>query len=279
MALLRPFRASLGAIGRNPALLLVTGLIALVQLPQLAASAFSPLVSAVVSLAFTGVYIVALPYVQGGLVGMADEALDGRTGLGTFHQSGKRHYVAMLVAYLLVLAVNLLIGGGLFVVGVVAGVLIFGLHASTATIAVLGLVGAVLALAYVLTFAFVQFYGPAIVLEDRGGVDGLKRSIGLVRANLLSVFVYTLVVGVGGGLFGLAGGVAALLLSPQPTPGLPLPEPSLPLAVGAGVVLVVVTTVFTAVFVAFSVAFYRDLSGREGPVRAEDDGNDATPSV
>ncbi|QLG27088.1 hypothetical protein HUG10_05805 [Halorarum halophilum] len=278
MALLHAFRASLGAIGRNPAILLVTGLIALVQLPQLVAQTFSPVVGAVVSIVFSLVYVVAIPYVQGGLIGMADEALDGRTSLGTFHRAGTEHYVSVLVAYLLVLAVNLVVGGGLFFVGFIALVFALGANLSTAAMIGIGVVAVALLVVYVVAFAFVQFYGQAIVLEDLGGVDGLKRSIGTVRANLLPVFLYTVVVGVIGGVFGLIAGASSLLTSPQSTPGLPLPDPSLPLVVGASVVMIVSTTLFTALFLTFSVAFYRDLRAGETAGSAGRDGA-ASPSL
>lgn len=279
MALLRPFSASLGAIRRNPVILLVTGLIALVQLPQLVAGTLSPVVGAIVSIALSLAYVVAIPYVQGGLIGMADEALDGRTSLGTFHRSGTEHYVSVLVAYLLVLAVNLVVGGGLFFVGFIALVFTLGATPSTVAPVAIGVVVVSLLLVYVVAFAFVQFYGQAIVLEDLGGVDGLKRSIGTVRANLIPVFLYTVVVGVLGGAFGLVAGATSLLTSPQPMPVLPLPDPSLPLVVGAAVAMIVSTTLFTAFFLTFSVAFYRDMRARETAGSAGRDDGAASPSL
>ena len=279
MALLRPFRESLSAVGRNPVILLVTGLIALAQLPQLVAGTLGPVVSAIVSVVLSLLYVVAIPYVQGGLIGMADEALDDRTSLGTFHRSGVEHYVSVLVAYLLVLAVNLVVGGGLFFVGVLALVFVVGANLTTVSVVVIGVAAAALFLVYIVAFAFVQFYGQAIVLEDLGGVDGLKRSIGTVRSNLLPVFLYTVVVGVLGGGFGLVAGAISLLTAPQPIPGLPLPDPSLSLVVGASVAMIVLTTLFSAVFLTFSVAFYRDLRVSESAGRAGRDDGAATPSL
>lgn len=274
MALLRLFRESLGAVGRNPVILLVTGLIALFQLPQLVAQALGTLVAAVVSVVFSLAYIVAIPYVSGGLIGMADDALDGRTSLSRFHESGKRHYVAVFVAYLLLLVVNLIIGGGLFFVGFIVFVFVLAANLNTVAIVTIGLVAAVLALVYLIVFAFVQFYGQAIVIEDLGGIDGLKRSVSTVRANLLPVFIYTLVVGVAGGLFGLVAAAVSLVASPQPIPGLPLPEVSLPLIVIGTLAVVALTTVFMAVFLVFSVAFYRDL--RVGETVSSDRRDDGT---
>ncbi|WP_313695118.1 hypothetical protein [Halorarum halobium] len=279
MALLRPFRESLGAIARNPVILAMTGLLALVQVPQFAAQTLGPLVSAVVSIGFSLLYIVAIPYIQGGLFGMADEALDGRTSLGRFHSAGKDHYVSLLVAYLLVFALSLVIGGGLFLVGFVGLFAVVGANLSTAATVAIGLVVALLLLVYVVAFAFVQFYGQAIVLEDLGGIDGLRRSVGTVRSNLLSVFLYTVVVMVFSGGFGLVAGGASLVFSPQPTPGLPIPKASLPIMAAGALLLIVLTALFSAIFLVFSVAFYRDLRGGTVAANAGRDGDAGIPSL
>ena len=107
---------------------------------------------------------------------------------------------------------------------------------------------------------FVQFYAHAIVLSDADLIAGFKRSIKLVRRNLLSVFGYTLILLTGSVLFGGLGGVASVLLSPQPTGSpLPLPDPSLPLVVGAAIVYIVTIAIVGAFYATYSVAFYRSV--------------------
>ncbi|WP_435125972.1 hypothetical protein [Halobaculum sp. D14] len=285
MALRSSLRAAVGALGRNPVIFAVTGLLALVQLPQLLAQWAGPLASVAVSLLFTVVYVVAVPYVQGGLIGMADEALDGPTSLSTFHGAGVSHYVDILVAYLLVFAGNLVVGGALFVLGMVALLAGLGGGAGTTVLVVVAVAGGVFGLAYLVVLAFIQFYGQAIVVDDVGGVDGLKRSVATVRANLWQVALYTVFVGVLGGVFGVVGGAASLLLSPDLPNGLPLPEATPAVAVVGAAAYVVLTTLFSALFLTFSVAFYRSIRGddadRGGPngADADVDADSANPAV
>ena len=273
MALLRPFRSSLDAVGRNPAIVVVAGLLTLAQLPQFAARALGPTASTAVSTAFSLLYLVGIPYVNGGLFGMADEALDGRTRLATFHASGTAHYVPMFVATLLVVAANFVVFGGLLLVVGLGFVFALAADPGTAALVAVGAVVAIL-LAYVAVYALVQFYGQAIVLEDLGGVDGLRRSISTVRSDLRAVAAYTLAVGLVVTPLALVVGAASLLVTPQPIPGLSLPEVPPPVAVVGGGVLFVASTLVTAVFVTFSVAFYRDL--RAGDATGSDEAGGTT---
>jgi hypothetical protein len=122
-------------------------------------------------------------------------------------------------------------------------------------------IGVLFVLVYLLVMFFTQFYAHAIVLTDTDLVAGFKRSIGLVRHNLLTVLGSSLILLTGSILFGSIAGVASLLLSPQPT-GLPLPDPSLPLLVVAALVYVVIIAVLGAFYATYSVAFYRSIEDR-----------------
>jgi len=262
MAALKSLRPAVGALVRNPILAALVGLFSLVQLPQLALQATQPLLAALVSLVLTGVMILVMPFFQGGLIGMADEALDGTTSLETLVTEGRAHYVTLLVAYLVVLAVNFTLGIVAFFAAIFGGAGLFALDAESSLVGfgALAVVGLLFVLAYFLVAFFVQFYAHAIVLNDAGIVAGFKQSVRLVRRNLLSVVGYTVILLVGSVLFGGVGGVASVLLSPQPT-ALPIPEVSIPVLVGAVIVYVVAIAVFGAFYATYSVAFYRAIEG------------------
>jgi len=152
------------------------------------------------------VFLVVMPFFHGGLIAMADEALDGRTALQTFVDDGKANYVSLLVAYLALMAVNFALGMVAFFVALFGGIFVLGggglESASLAVLAAIGIVVAIVVLLYLLVLFFLQFYGQAIVLEDMGAVDGLKHSASVVRHHLVSTLGYSVLVGILGGVFG-----------------------------------------------------------------------------
>ncbi|SEH61809.1 hypothetical protein SAMN05192561_11344 [Halopenitus malekzadehii] len=266
MAALRSLRPAVGALTRNPILIVLVGLYGLVQLPQFALQQSQPLVAAAVSLGLTGLLILFVPFFQGGIISMADEALAGRTGLDAFIAAGKANYVSLLVAYLAVFAINLVFGFVAFVAGFVlvlfggAGIASGSPELGLATLAIVAIVGLLFVLVYLIVNFAIQFYAHAIVLDDADIIAGFKRSVGLVRRNLLGVLGYTAVLIAGSLVIGGVSSVASLLLSPGPS-ALPLPEASLPLLVVAAVVYVGTIAVGGAFYAAYSVAFYRSISG------------------
>jgi hypothetical protein len=210
-----------------------------------------------------------MPFFQGGLIGMADEALDGRTTLQTFIDDGKSYYVSILVAYLALMAINFVLGMIAFFVAIFGGVFVFqsgGLQsANIAVIAVIGIVAVVILLLYFLLLFFVQFYGQTIVLEDMGIVDGYKRSISVVRHHLVSTLGYSLIGIVIGGLAGIIFGAASIIMSPQSTTMFSLPDPSPLLVVGMGFIVVAGGTLSGGFFAVYSVSFYRAVTHLEQP--------------
>lgn len=101
----------------NPVLVIVAAAFALLQMPQLLVQQpEAPLLAAGVSLLMSGLLLVVLPFYQGGILGMADEARNADTSLSTFLAVGKTNYVSLLLAYLLLIA--LIIGLGIVAVGV-----------------------------------------------------------------------------------------------------------------------------------------------------------------
>jgi hypothetical protein len=281
MAALHALRPAVGGIARNPILLLVTALYGLAQVPNLLVSSTQPIVSAVVSLVTFGVLVLALPFFQGGLLGMASEAIAGKTDLGTLVAAGKANYVSLLLAYFVLLAINVVFGFIAFMgalIAVLGGAAtaapgdVSGLGVDPTLLAIVAIVVGGLVLAYLLVTVAVQFYAHAIVLDDAELVDGFRRSVGLVRSNLASVVGYTLVLFGGSAVLGILAAVASVILSAQSTGAAATPidawvplDPTLPLLVVAGVGYLLVTSAFGAFYATYSVAFYRELTRDAAP--------------
>jgi hypothetical protein len=278
MAVLEALQTAVGAVRRNPALFVVAAAFSLLQLPGLVAQSLSPFVGGLVSLGFSGITIFVTPFFFGGVIGMANEAIDGRTSIGTFIGEGKANYVPVLVVYLCLFAVNLVLGFVIVFAVIVGGLLFFqsGGQLHTGPLVALGAIGLLALLGYLVVAFAVQFFGHAIVVDDRRAVEGVKRSAWCVRHNLVAVVGYTLVTAAAGAAFGLFGALFSLLTSPRLSgPGrgtgvdgatatplansLPVDIPAVGLAgtVGLVVLLVVCSGLFGGFFAAFSTAFYR----------------------
>lgn len=264
MAVLNALRRTPSALLRNPSLFVPIVIVMLFQVPQLILQSVNPLLSGLISLGSSLLFIVIMPFFQGGLIGMADEALDGHTSLQTFVADGKSNYVSILVAYLALMAINFVLGMIGFFVAIAGGVLFLesgGVESANITVlAIVGVVVAIVVLLYLLVIFFAQFYGQAIVLDDLGAVDGFKRSFSAVRHHLVSTLGYTVLGGIVGGLVGLIFGAASTLMSPQSAPMFHLPEPSLPIVVAVGCIVLVGGTLFGGFFTVFSVSFYRTIT-------------------
>lgn len=265
MVALRSLRPAVSSLARNPLLFLVTVAFALIQIPQLAAQAISPLISAVLSLVMTGVLLLVLPFYQGGLLALADSSRDGPTswdaGWETFVEAGKANYIPLLLAYLVTLAIltvfGILLVGTLLVSG--AG-LLAGLDSSAVLLPAAGLGVALVGIAYLLTMFFIQFYGHAIVLEDTDVIESFTRSVSLVRSNLLSVAGYTAIAVVGGGVLGGVAGGVSLLFAPEMPFADVLPAITPAVLVVAGLIYVAATALLGAFYATYSVCVYRALT-------------------
>ena len=240
------------------------------QTPQLFLETLDPVVSLVGSLLAMVLLIFVTPVFYAGTIGMANDAAVGtKTSFGRFWRHAKEFYISVLIAYLFIMAVTFGFGFAVsigilvaFVVGVSGG----GLPLMLGVAGVVGL----LVLAFLIVLFAVHFYAHAIVIEGAGPVDGLSRSVNVVRHNLKPVVGYGLVSLMLGGLFG---GVFALVITfafpSAPAPGEPAPMPDLvPALVGSGA-SIVGTTLFITFFLVFSVVFYRTLvEVGEEPIQA-----------
>ncbi|EMA63624.1 hypothetical protein C470_02595 [Halorubrum distributum JCM 13561] len=277
MPALRSIRPAVGSVARNPVLIAVSALFALAQLPDLIVGpTANPELSAAVSALTFGALILVAPLFQGGLLAMADEALDGTTRLATLVAGGKEHYLPLLVAYLALLGVSLAFGFLAFfgaLLGIAgsaasepAGFLVVPAEDVT-LLAVLAIIVVGLCAAYLLVTFFLQFYAHAIVVDGAELVAGFRRSVRVVRSNLGAAFLYTVLLAAGGAAFGLL--VAAASLSLAPPPGIetvpawvPTVEVGTLGAVGVGIGVIAGTGVLGALWVTYSVAFYRACSDR-----------------
>ena len=263
MAVLKALRQTPSALQRNPILFVPVLVVLLFQIPQLVLQAVNPLVASIVSMVLSLVLIFVMPFFQAGIVGMADEALDGRTTLDSFLREGKSNYVSVLAASLVLVAVNFVLGVVAFFVAIFGGFAILGDTGGgigTVGLVIIGLIGALVVLAYLLVVFFVQFYSQAIVVDDLGAVDGLKHSISVARHHLVSTLGYSVLVGILGGVAGGVFGIASLLSSPQSTSALALPEVSLAGVVGVTLLVIAFGTLFGGFFGVYSVAFYRTIN-------------------
>lgn len=279
MTALHSIRPAVSGVVRNPILVLVTALFGVSQLPNLLVQSTSPVLASAISLVTFGALVLVLPFFQGGLLGMADEAIGGDARLGTLVAAGKTNYVSLLLGYFVLLAVNAVFGFLAFMgaIVVVVGGTMAGMGGNGAgdvgapavgfdptLLAVVGVVAVGLLLAYLLVTFFVQFYAHAVVLDGTELVDGFRRSAGVVRSNLLSAFAYTALVAIGGVVVGVVAGGGSLVFGPQQPAGSPFaevvsvePTPAVVAAVAVGYVLV--TGVAGAFYATYSVAFYRSI--------------------
>lgn len=263
MAVLSALRRTPGALLRNPILFVPVAVLMLFQMPQLAIQAVDPLLASAVSVAISLLFIVVMPFFQGGIVGMADEALQTPTSLETFVEEGKSNYVAVLIGYVFLVAANVVVGIVAFLGALLVGIAVFAGGAggpSLVILAIAGIVGLLLLLAYLLFVFFVQFYAPAIVIDDMSAVEGIKHSASVVRANLVSTLGYTLIVGLLGGAIGLVFGLASMLFSPG-SPAIDVgPDLSLVGVVVIALVIAVIGSLFGGFFGVYQVAFYREVT-------------------
>lgn len=262
VALQTALRRTPSALVRNPVVFVPVIALSALQVPQLLLQSSAPLVAAGASVLGSLLSVVLAPFLQAGIVGMADEALDGRTSLSTFVAAGREHYVSVFVVYLLLIGVNIALGVLVFL-GVLAGAIGFagssGGTPDTAVLAVLALVGGAVLLAYLLFVFAIQFYGQAIVLDGFDAIASVRHSAGLVRRNLASVFGYSLLVSVFGGGSGVVAGLAsATATTPSAADPFAVGLPSLGPVATAAVVLVA-SALFGGVFGVFSVSFYREI--------------------
>lgn len=146
----------------------------------------SPVLSAGAVLA----WFVTVPFVLGGFLGTARDAVGG-TGASAagFVAATRAHYLRLVLAT--VLFVGIVFGTAVLLglVGLVVGVGVAALGAIHELLGVAAGVGSVLAwvASLLVVVLFVQFYDAAIVVEDHGVTGAFRRSVRLVGSTFASV--------------------------------------------------------------------------------------------
>lgn len=108
-----------------------------------------------------------------------------------------------------IFGLNFLIGLVVFVL-VVPGVLFGILTAGVGFLCILPILCLLIPLSLVLSVV-IEIAQPAIVVEDLGMLDGLKRGWELVKSNVGTMIILWLVLGIGGGIIGLIIAVPVIL--------------------------------------------------------------------
>ena len=188
MATIQSLTESVETLQRNPVVFAAGLLYAVVVLPQSALSALGiPIVPTVLQM-FT---FFITPFIIAGLLGMVYEGRVRQTGLGTFAKIGKKKYVSLLVGNLVIFFIT----AGFGLVMVFLAFLLVGLSFAAAAggdASILGGVGIVSILIFLAGFLvflavmfFLQFFGPAVVADNVGIVEGFNRSVGVVKRNIV----------------------------------------------------------------------------------------------
>lgn len=267
MAVLKALKRTPSAFWRNPVIALPMIALVLLQTPSFAAEFLDPFLAMALSLSLSVVFVFLVPYFQGGVIGMADEALNGPTSMGTFFSAGKSNYVSIFGAYLMLIAINIVLGIGIllvFFLGLGAAYIGGNGGGGGAGFVILAVFGVLVALGYLLFNFFIQFYPQSIVLDDYGAIGGLKHSIGVVRQNILSTFGYSLVAGAIGIGFGMFAGVISVLASPNSMATLTTETPPLTWFIAFGIIGGILTVIVGTFMAIFSVSFYRSITEGDG---------------
>ena len=259
-------RDSVDILRRNPVMFAAAALYAAVQLPGIALQASGETLLQLASSGYNLLLVFVVPFFVGGLVAMAFEGLDGSTSLSRLGSAGRDHYLSLLavtlavslffvIVYLLVFLVVGLVAAGLLAVLVLTGIVgPAGFEpGSLLFLAVVGVSGLV-PVAILLVIGFlIQFYAQAVVIEDKGALDSLRRSVAVVRDNLLAVLGFD---AVGIAIGAIVGGLPTVYLFLAGS-GVGTMATSSPLVRLGYVALTLLTSVaVTPVGVSFAVAFY-----------------------
>lgn len=189
----------------NPVLFAAGAVNALVVVPAMALSILGiPILPDLLSLVsfFIG------PFVLAGTIGMAHEALSGTTTFDMFTEAGKRRYLTMLIGSIIQSAIAAVFAflagiGGLFWVvwffaselggGGVGGLLNVLTGPNIQLLPVFAIAAPIL-LGFLTVMFLIQFFPPAIVVENCEPIESFKQSYAVVRANLVPALGYSTIV-------------------------------------------------------------------------------------
>lgn len=263
------------AISRNPILFGGAAVIGTASMLMNVASQI-PLIGLLIGL----FYFFVEPYLAGGYLGMANEAVSGETSFDAFTESGKENFADLLVARLIVAVplvtyVLLVSVVGAFVIGASVMSMTDGPagEPSPEAIGAVGIIGLAIVLVsfvlFVVPYIFLQFYPAAIVIGNAGPMESFTYSFKLVKANFPSVLGYTAIAFA----VGLVLLIPTVLSGQSQILGRALGETATGSATGGvvsgfitrivvfGVTFVVAKTIVVAVVRTYYVSFVRSVTG------------------
>ncbi|WP_435363816.1 hypothetical protein [Haloarchaeobius sp. DYHT-AS-18] len=196
---------------RNPVIFVATLGLALVQVPQQVLQ-YSGLTIAGSLYSFATLAIT--PLFTAGILSMAYEGMNDSTSLGTFVDGVREHYLTLFLSTVLYSAIFVAVGIAAMFLALFVGVFAFGVSAAAGSAGLVGLglfvvFVAVIALAIIAISMVLQFYAPAIVVDDADIGESFTRSYRFATDNLASVVGFS-VIKVLPALF--AGGAAVALV-------------------------------------------------------------------
>lgn len=266
MAVISALRDAVDVLQRNPVLFAAAALYGAVQIPGWLLQVSGNPVLQLASSGYNMLLIFIMPFFMGGLLAMAYDGLSTSTSLSRLWTGGKTYYLRLLAASLILMVVY-------FVIAIGIGFLVFALFLSgvvgngggigsisLTVLAVVGIIGLLFALVLLAIGFFLQFYAQAVVVDDLGIVDSLKRSYRVVRQNLAAVLGFDILGLVLGGLAGLLPLAYMFFVGSGFEP---MGAASWGVRIGFVVLSIVVTIVLGAFGTTFAVAFYDRISERK----------------
>ncbi|SFR94349.1 hypothetical protein SAMN05216559_1505 [Halomicrobium zhouii] len=192
MGVIGSLSTGVGSLKRNPVIWI------LVFAYSLAGAGLSALqvIDPWLVLAGSAVFLFAVPFYLGGIIGTLEEGLHGRATVGRFFSAGTSNYLSIFGGTIVLGIVTFVLYFVVGFVGLILSIFVLGFGSmadvTSAAVAVL-LVGVLLSLLVVLLpWFFLQFFPAAVVVDDLGLVDSFKRSGSLVKNNFLSVVGFDL---------------------------------------------------------------------------------------
>ena len=141
-----------------------------------------------IALIFTLAFLLVSAFFTAGAIGMAREATEkGKTALDQMLDAGKKHYMSLFLAQILM---SIVLAGGVLILMIPLVGLVAGGEPSFAMF-VLIIFMLIYALLASLAFALVPY---ALVVDNMGPVDGIKRGVSFFLSNKMDVFLVWLVV-------------------------------------------------------------------------------------
>ncbi len=198
MTALRSFSTALSTIARKPSLAVVALVIAFISTLSVVGRGGSSVVSSLVSLVGSALQLFVIPFFVAGFYALANAARTRTRDGPSFFEAGRRYYLSLLGAGLLlgivfgvavvVLTIIALVAGGGFAL---LNAMRQGTAPSSTVIAEIAVVAVILFVVHL----FFQFYDVAIVVDDENAISGIGRSIDFVASHFVSALGFALLSG------------------------------------------------------------------------------------